>query len=79
MTREEAVDYMFKEWFYLEEENKIVLRNNIDKIYDYFESRSCENCKWIKNEVCVNDESRLVADFVTSSDICKLWESRNDN
>jgi len=37
-------------------------------------SANCRNCKWHQDEVCVNDESRLVAEFVSVDDICKLWE-----
>jgi len=49
----------------------------VKEIYDDFESRNCTNCRWIKDEVCVNDNSRLVADFVTKDDVCKNWEARD--
>lgn len=56
--------------------SKVECDNLLNKIYDDLESRNCTNCKWYKNEVCVNDESRLCADFVSDRDICKLWESK---
>ena len=50
----------------------------IDKIYDNFESRTCINCKWNRDGVCVNDESPLCADFVSDDYGCVLWENNND-
>ena len=50
----------------------------IDKIYDDFESRTCENCYWYSSEVCTNDESPLCADFVSEDYGCILFERKED-
>lgn len=49
-----------------------------DKLYDDFETRTCENCKYNNDEVCVNDESPMLADFVSSRLWCDCFE-RNHN
>jgi tryptophanase len=45
----------------------------------------CDTCRWagkgdgkillIGDIVCVNDKSDRIADFVSKTDTCKLWEA----
>ena len=46
--------------------------------YKDAESRNCTNCKWAKNDVCTNPDSGLYANFVSDSDVCELWENKDD-
>ena len=41
----------------------------------------CKNCKWFaeETEVCVNDQSDHLADFVMPDDVCDEWEGNDDN
>ena len=41
-----------------------------------FDSRICKNCKWYLDEVCVNDESPLCADFVSETYGCVYFERK---
>ena len=41
-------------------------------------ARTCINCKWNRDGVCVNDKSPLCADFVSDDYGCVLWENNND-
>jgi len=60
MTREEIkeIDY---EWVNDEFPmlNRVEVEALIDKIYDDFESRTCENCKWSNDIVskCLNEKN----------------------
>ncbi len=48
MTREEAHKQLYSAWS--DEINYSVRPKDIlDKVYDDFESGTCENCKWYKN------------------------------
>lgn len=40
------------------------------------QNRSCNNCKYNKDEVCCNDNSLLCADFVNENFCCNKWESK---
>jgi len=42
--------------------NYVHLDNVIDIIYDSFESKTCENCKYYKNQNCENGES-IASDY----------------
>ena len=70
MTREEAL-YMLNDGLYDNEEV-------INKIYDDFESRTCENCKYyefissVDSYFCTNKESS--AKFVSSDFGCNRFE-----
>lgn len=41
--------------------------------------RVCRLCKWFaeETEVCVNDESDHLADFVLPDDVCDKWEGND--
>lgn len=45
----------------------------INKIYDDFESCSCENCEYFHEDVCTNDECPLCADFVDKDFGCNKF------
>ncbi len=46
------------------------------KFYD----KTCATCKWYTEdaEVCVNDASDHLADFVMPDDGCEVWEGKDD-
>ena len=48
----------------------------VDKIFNYFENRTCSNCEYCIDEVCANDESPLCTDFISKDYGCILWKSR---
>lgn len=82
MTREEAYDIKFVVKQSLHEA-KMKL---INKIYDYFESRTCESCKYNKevdgfmvfcdNQVC-KDLSKMMWHPYGIDYSCKYWESKD--
>jgi len=39
---------------------------------------NCTNCKFEINEVCVNDKSDKLADFVSENHVCELWEKKSE-
>lgn len=43
------------------------------------EMKTCANCKWYTEdaEVCVNDASDHLADFVAPDDGCEAWEEKD--
>ena len=45
---------------------------------ELYEDRDCTTCGWEYKEVCTNPDSRLCADFVSDSDICELWENKDE-
>ena len=63
MTREEAKRDLTNPY-------EIRVRNIIDKIYDEFELKICENCSMLRDEVCVNDNSPMCCDFVSNTFGC---------
>ena len=48
----------------------------LDAHWKYVESKTCSNCKWWKDEVCVNGDSPLCSDFIVGKFGCVLWETR---
>lgn len=40
----------------------------------------CRLCKWYaeETEVCVNDQSDHLADYVMPCNVCKEWEAKDD-
>ena len=85
MTRDEAINGICN------------IRNNIsfeiskvvvNKIYDDFESRTCDNCKWFDIDEsidpnnhfgwCNNKESCCVSNICTLSFGCNEWESKDE-
>ena len=70
MTREEAK----KSLYYKLQFDTLNINDFIDIIYDDFESRTCENCKRCQDEVCVNSDSLLCADFVQPGFGCNKFE-----
>ena len=77
MTRLEAYDIEFKIKQSLHEA-KMEL---INKIYDDFESRTCESCKYAIKEgfldkVCDNESGIAYDVVVKTTDGCSKWETR---
>ena len=78
MTREEAK----KEFFTLLESGIIDFKekNIIDKIYDSFEKRSCDNCKFgmiylFDDEIeCVKIEAETQGTYFSKDFSCNKWE-----
>ena len=54
-----------------------ILCEQVDLIFDEFENRTCDNCKWLKSEVCCNDESPLCADFVSDDFGCNKFKNKD--
>jgi len=74
MTREEANRELFNEMINRSKNVVIPMSDTlIDKIYDDFESRTCENCEWERCGVCTNDESLLCADFIVNDFGCNKF------
>jgi len=69
MTKESVIEA------YMINDKKVIAEMLHDTITMY-EERNCTNCKWYLDDVCVNGDARLCADFVNDSDICKLWENK---
>lgn len=42
------------------------------------ENRRCNNCKYCNDDVCCNDNSLLLADFVNENFCCNKWEVKNE-
>ena len=44
------------------------------------DQQACKNCKWYTEdaEVCVNDASDHLADFVMTDDWCEVWEGKEN-
>ena len=45
-----------------------------DLHYKEFYGRTCENCKWLSDEVCTNGDSTKCADFPDTEMMCGWWE-----
>ena len=77
MNREEALelDYAPPEAFNVG--TKVELSINVEliinSIFDDFESRLCKNCKWHQEDICVNGDSPLCAEFVDETYGCVLF------
>lgn len=68
MTRDEA-KYLF---------SKCKSDFIIDKMYDYFESRTCENCKYLDMDlICTNEDTPCCSEYSGRYDNfnCNKWES----
>ena len=80
MTREEAKEELNNYGYTINEQNTIV-----DKIYGHFESKTCENCKYNKQQdgfmifcdkVVCKDGSRMMWHSYTKDFGCNKWEER---
>ena len=79
MTREDTVRNIIEDW----QENGITLSEMLNKVYDEFESRTCDNCKYSIElefgthkgvEFCHNDNSICQDLIVTQDDGCNKFE-----
>lgn len=61
----------------VEQERKfaIHLAKTIESIRDDFQNQTCTSCHYYQDEVCVNDESPLCADFPPKDFGCNKWET----
>lgn len=47
------------------------------------EKKCCGTCKWHEHEdvddgwICVNDQSRYLADWTEFNDVCEDWEAKD--
>lgn len=75
MTREEAKKELNEYGYTISEQNKI-----IDDIYDYFENRSCKDCKFgitylFDDEIeCFKIEADTQGIYFASDFCCNKWE-----
>lgn len=75
MTREEAKKELNEYGYTISEQNKI-----IDDIYDYFENRTCKNCKFgmkyhFDDEIeCVKIEADTQGMYFSNDFCCNKWE-----
>lgn len=84
MTRD---DYKVKDTMIFEESQEDSINSIIDNIFDDFESRSCENCKYNKEqddfmifcdkEMC-QDNSKMMWHGFTKDFCCNKWEIRDE-
>ena len=78
MNREEAIKYSLKLEETLYPFDKKSLKMIVNKIYDDFESRTCESCKYIsadKNKCNANNSAIVWLDIETFSDFgCNQWK-----
>ena len=82
MTRD---DYKVKDTMIFEESQEDSINSIIDNIFDDFESRTCENCKYNKEqddfmifcdkEMC-QDGSKMMWHSFTKDFCCNKWESK---
>jgi hypothetical protein len=69
----------------IEEAQMRDISNFIRKIYDDFENRTCESCRFflgcgLENCNCANENSMgYTYPDLTKFDSCNKWESKNDN
>lgn len=75
MTREEAEDFNKHKLVF--RQSQIPFLKHIDKIYNDFETANCKNCKWLKDEVCVNADSLKCADYPDVEMMCNEWEKKD--
>ena len=92
MTREEAVEWVcntFDEDFPLSDGDKAEsIEALVNRVYNRFESRTCENCKHSVAEdykededvySCRNDETNLPIEQVFTKDFsCNKWETKDE-
>lgn len=77
MTREEAKKELNEYGYTISEQNKI-----IDDIYDYFENRTCKNCKFgmeyhFDDEIeCVKIEAETQGTYFSKDFCCNKWEEK---
>ena len=57
---------------------KEILKEAIAEL-ETLQNRSCSNCKYYHDEVCCNDNSLLLADFVNENFCCNKWEVKNES
>ncbi|MFX4154274.1 hypothetical protein ACOL23_04945 [Aliarcobacter butzleri] len=50
----------------------------IDEL-EALQNRSCSDCKYCNDDVCCNDNSLLLADFVNENFCCNKWEVKNES
>lgn len=84
MTRD---DYKVKDTMIFEESQEDSINSIIDNIFDDFESRTCENCKYNKEqddfmifcdkEMC-QDGSKMMWHSFTKDFCCNKWEIRDE-
>lgn len=59
-----------------------LIEQQIDKIYDYFESRTCSSCKHLScNGICVNIEDNNSIDIYATFGkdfACNKWEPKKE-
>lgn len=76
MKREESKEIIRKAHFNIDNPNKEG-ELAVDKIYDYFESKNCKNCK---HHLCVEKSYKICDQLeITTGDsfYCNLWEQKN--
>lgn len=80
LTREEAIKKHYKIKCHIEESKKIL--NLINEIYDSFENRSCENCKFgmeyhFDDEIeCFKIEAETEGNYFSKDFYCNKWEQK---
>lgn len=67
MDREEAKDFLIDEY------GLVGCGDGVDKIFDDLESRTCENCKHLRNGYCVPHQRKIHSIPITASQ--KVWIS----
>ena len=80
-------DYKVKDTMIFEESQEDSINSIIDNIFDDFESRTCENCKYNKEqddfmifcdkEMC-QDGSKMMWHSFTKDFCCNKWEIRDE-
>ena len=53
------------------------MENLVSSIFNDFETANCKNCKWLKDEVCVNADSLKCADYPDVEMMCNEWEKKD--
>jgi len=84
MTRQEAKDLFNSSRDSYGKPRKIM--TTIDKIYDDFESRTCDNCKFLRTSTfegnpypgCTNKENGELASEAIHGAGCNRWKAKND-
>ena len=54
----------------------VKINNILDELEADYATASCANCKWLKEGVCVNDESIMCADYPDPMIMCNKWEHK---
>lgn len=88
MIREEAKSISITNESIASHNGKMVLNYNpkykdslIDEIYDYFESRTCESCKYWMDDIsgvrmCNISDGIACKESTLATDGCNKWESK---